>query len=192
MLLFSSTVYALPNKLTYNQKEQDNTGLFYYGARYYDADIGRFITADTVKGDITDPLSLNRYSYVKNNPMKYIDPSGNQEANILITDMGDWSLGDEYLHILGFNTGIKTRTGNKVLAKTIGQSVKYLKEAYSTEGYNPNVVVGYQSSEEARSMLEEEIGINSLSRKETVQKAGDFLRYLLDIVVDWMILLTLV
>lgn len=67
------------NKYKYNAKELDaNTGLYYYGARYYDPDTGRFTNADTVKGSITDPQSLNRYTYVKNNPMKYIDPSGNE------------------------------------------------------------------------------------------------------------------
>ncbi len=64
--------------LKYNQKEKDDTGLLYYGARYYNADTGRFITADTVKGEMTDLQSQNLYVYVRNNPMKYIDPTGNQ------------------------------------------------------------------------------------------------------------------
>ena len=57
----------------------DDTGLYYYGARYYDAGIGRFISADTVVPRIFNPQSLNRYSYCLNNPLKYIDPSGNRE-----------------------------------------------------------------------------------------------------------------
>ena len=64
--------------LKYNQKEKDDTGLLYYGARYYNADTGRFITADTVKGEMTDSQSQNLYVYVKNNPMKYVDPTGNK------------------------------------------------------------------------------------------------------------------
>jgi len=35
-----------------------------------------FITEDSVEGDITNPLSLNLYTYVENNPLIYIDPSG--------------------------------------------------------------------------------------------------------------------
>jgi RHS repeat-associated protein len=54
----------------------DDTGLYYYGARYYDATIGRFISADTVTPNLTNPQALNRYSYALNNPLKYIDPSG--------------------------------------------------------------------------------------------------------------------
>jgi RHS repeat-associated protein len=54
----------------------DDTGLYFYNARYYDANIGRFISADTLVQDPYDPQSLNRYSYVLNNPLKYTDPSG--------------------------------------------------------------------------------------------------------------------
>ena len=66
------------NNKKYNNKEEDNTKLLYYGARYYDKDIGRFTTPDPISGSITDPQTLNRYVYVKNNPMKYIDPTGNR------------------------------------------------------------------------------------------------------------------
>ncbi len=65
------------NTRKYTDEDQDGTGLYYLRNRYYDPELGRFITADTYRGDITDPLSLNRYIYVKNNPLKYIDPSGN-------------------------------------------------------------------------------------------------------------------
>jgi RHS repeat-associated protein len=54
----------------------DNTGLYYYGARYYDPTIGRFISADSIVQSYSNPQSLNRYSYVFNNPLKYVDPSG--------------------------------------------------------------------------------------------------------------------
>jgi RHS repeat-associated protein len=57
-------------------KELDNTGLYFYGARYYDPGLGRFITADTIVQAPYDPQSLNRYSYCRNNPLKYVDPTG--------------------------------------------------------------------------------------------------------------------
>ena len=66
------------NNYQYNAKEIDNTGLLYYNARYYDSYIGRFTTADTINGKIEEPQSLNRYVYVQNNPLKYVDPSGNE------------------------------------------------------------------------------------------------------------------
>jgi RHS repeat-associated protein len=55
----------------------DDTGLYYYGARYYDPTIGRFISADTFIQDYTNPQSLNRYTYAFNNPLIYTDPTGN-------------------------------------------------------------------------------------------------------------------
>ncbi len=50
--------------------------LYNYNARLYDPVMGRFITADTVVPDWTDPQSLNRYAYCRNNPLIYVDPSG--------------------------------------------------------------------------------------------------------------------
>ena len=55
-----------------------NTGLEFLRARYYNANQGRFFQEDTYLGDITDPLTLNRYAYVKNSPLNYVDPSGHR------------------------------------------------------------------------------------------------------------------
>ncbi len=60
----------------FNGKEQDSTGLYYYGARYYDPELGRFITRDLLTGKRVNPQSLNRYTYCLNNPVKLIDPAG--------------------------------------------------------------------------------------------------------------------
>jgi RHS repeat-associated protein len=61
----------------YTDQELDpETGLYFYGARYYDPIIGRFISADTIVQNFSDPQTLNRYSYCINNPLVYRDPSG--------------------------------------------------------------------------------------------------------------------
>ncbi|MED1919519.1 polymorphic toxin-type HINT domain-containing protein, partial [Bacillus thuringiensis] len=52
------------------------SGFYYLRARYYDPKIGRFISEDTYKGQVDNPLTLNRYTYTGNNPLRYIDPSG--------------------------------------------------------------------------------------------------------------------
>jgi RHS repeat-associated protein len=52
------------------------SGLYYYNARYYDPELGRFIQPDTVISDFSNPQSYNRYSYVLNNPLRYTDPTG--------------------------------------------------------------------------------------------------------------------
>jgi RHS repeat-associated protein len=57
-------------------QRRDDTGLYYYGARYYDPTIGRFVSPDTIVQNYTNPQCFNRYSYVLNNPLKYVDPTG--------------------------------------------------------------------------------------------------------------------
>ena len=52
------------------------SGLVYMVARYYDPILGRFISADTIVPDPSNPQALNRYSYVYNNPISNIDPTG--------------------------------------------------------------------------------------------------------------------
>jgi len=56
------------------------SGMIYLRARYYDPSVGRFISEDTYKGQVDNPLSLNRYTYVLNNPLRYWDPSGRVAA----------------------------------------------------------------------------------------------------------------
>ncbi|MFH0820479.1 MAG: RHS repeat-associated core domain-containing protein [Candidatus Peregrinibacteria bacterium] len=67
------------------KEKDDETGLYYYGARYYDPLIGRFISQDPLllgEGDqslesvVANPQALNPYSYTFNNPVKYVDPTG--------------------------------------------------------------------------------------------------------------------
>jgi RHS repeat-associated protein len=54
----------------------NSTGLHYAKARYYDPTVGRFISEDSYRGDINDPVSLNLYTYVNNNPINLFDPTG--------------------------------------------------------------------------------------------------------------------
>ena len=73
----------------YTGKQEDPSGLYYFGARYYNPVLGRFITRDTVFGDLTDPQSQNRYVYCMNNPHKYTDPNGNRAVSFTISgDIG--------------------------------------------------------------------------------------------------------
>jgi len=64
-------------------KELDKgTGLYYYGARYYNPELTRFAQPDNIIPDAYDPQSLNRYAYVRNNPLKYVDPSGSEPISV--------------------------------------------------------------------------------------------------------------
>ena len=68
-----------PNNFKFTGKERDSeSGLDNFGARYDSSGIGRFVSPDPLGGFISDPQSLNRYSYVRNNPTNLTDPSGLQ------------------------------------------------------------------------------------------------------------------
>ena len=63
----------------FTSKERDvETGLDYFGARYFTSVQGRFTSTDPLKASARPvaPQSWNRYSYVLNNPLKLIDPTG--------------------------------------------------------------------------------------------------------------------
>ncbi len=65
------------NNITYAGYQYDEeTGLYYLNARYYNSNTGRFLTEDTYRGRQQDPLSLHRYTYCHNNPLIYWDPTG--------------------------------------------------------------------------------------------------------------------
>ena len=68
----------VPTDRKFTGQRLDGTGLYYYNARYYDSVIGRFISADILVQDLASPQTLNRYSYVLNNPLKFIDPTGHK------------------------------------------------------------------------------------------------------------------
>jgi RHS repeat-associated protein len=68
----TQTGEASSNPFQYTGRENDNTGLYYYRARYYDPKIQRFVSSDP----IGLAGGLNTYAYVDNNPIGYIDPYG--------------------------------------------------------------------------------------------------------------------
>jgi RHS repeat-associated protein len=76
------------NHYKFTGKERDETGLDYFGARYYSNGLGRFITPDwSVKlqpvpyAKLDDPQTLDLYGYVKNNAISKIDPGGHYECS---------------------------------------------------------------------------------------------------------------
>jgi RHS repeat-associated protein len=70
---FGNNAGSALTRYTYTGREQDpDTGLLYYRARFYDPELGRFISED--------PIGLkggnNLFAYVSNNPARFTDPSG--------------------------------------------------------------------------------------------------------------------
>jgi RHS repeat-associated protein len=82
------------NHYTFTGKEYDlESDLLYFGARYYDPKIGRFITRDIANPDYTDPQTINRYVYCLNNPVRYVDPTGMWGIDLM---NGGYIPGDNY------------------------------------------------------------------------------------------------
>ncbi|WP_419812973.1 RHS repeat-associated core domain-containing protein [Bacterioplanoides sp.] len=65
----------------FSGKERDDSGLLYFEARYYDPLSGRFISPDPLFGEQMDKclssvIECNLYQYTGNNPVNYVDPTG--------------------------------------------------------------------------------------------------------------------
>ena len=55
----------------------EELGLYYLKSRFYDSELGRFISPDTIDYLAPDTINgLNLYAYCKNNPVMNVDPSG--------------------------------------------------------------------------------------------------------------------
>ena len=82
------------NDTWYTGKQEDSgTGLSYFGARWYDPNIGRFMAIDPVDFKESNIHSFNRYAYANNNPYKYVDPDGRdaQMFDQMIRDVSGYS-----------------------------------------------------------------------------------------------------
>jgi RHS repeat-associated protein len=76
------TDHTFTGQITDGLLDDGGTGLMYYGARYYDPEVGRFAAADTIVPNPGNPQDLNRYAYVSNNPVNGTDPSGHDDSRV--------------------------------------------------------------------------------------------------------------
>ena len=105
----------------YTDKEYDaETGLYYYGARYYDPMIARFVMADTVVPDITDTQALNPYAYCLNNPLIHIDPTGHYSKKVGNVGAGAALSGIPWWAVSMINFGVGVAVGVGGLLSAVG------------------------------------------------------------------------
>jgi RHS repeat-associated protein len=75
----ANSYHFAENTWQFTGKERDpESGLDYFGARYFSSSLGRFTTPDPKARSARkiDPQSWNRYAYTLNNPLKFVDPDG--------------------------------------------------------------------------------------------------------------------
>ncbi|MGH9930080.1 MAG: RHS repeat-associated core domain-containing protein, partial [Pyrinomonadaceae bacterium] len=118
----------------------NETGLDYFGARYYASMQGRFTSPDPLlsSGSVDSPQSWNRYAYVLNNPLMLTDPDG--------LYVFDASVSEEQRK--KFNAGLsQARTNLQQTAKTYGTNSQEYKKAeravnvYGAEGVKNGVTI---------------------------------------------------
>ncbi|MFA6305068.1 MAG: RHS repeat-associated core domain-containing protein [Patescibacteria group bacterium] len=108
-IIFSLTILPFANVLAFGTDNRftgkpldPSTNLYYYGQRYYDPNISQFTQPDPVLKYLNDtqklrattgkdlqqflqnPQALNEYSYTLNNPVKYIDPTGETAIQVIM------------------------------------------------------------------------------------------------------------
>jgi len=97
--------FSTPYRFT-GKEEDVETGLYYYGARYYDPKLSIWMSVDPLADD-PDNVAWSPYTYTWNNPLKFIDPTGMQgesihedeDGNVIAEyDDGDYSV---YQHTNG-------------------------------------------------------------------------------------------
>ncbi|MCI0619492.1 FG-GAP-like repeat-containing protein [Candidatus Wolfebacteria bacterium] len=138
---------AYDNAYKFTGKELDETDLYYYGARYYGSDMARFISQDplfwTLHTDyLADPQQWNSYAYSRNNPVRFIDETGEKVAeyqpylpsNGLYYQNGD---------LLGKYRGIEIRSrGPDVKTVNSGYQCVDCVKAFAKQEHNGAILTG--------------------------------------------------
>ena len=168
------------NELCYTGQVYDKeTGLYYYNARFYDPEDGRFLTQDTYRGENMEPETLHLYAYCANNPVNYVDPSGhafirtytrNQCRNTYFLLLGI----DKTLSALGWiSTG---KAFWKVRKKGKKQLIKVLKKEIRSAGlsYFINTIINYPTWLYGKLKRGFKLGGTSYIRNRYYTKKGKF------------------
>jgi RHS repeat-associated protein len=134
----SGSITSTDRKFTSQREEPGDAtlGLYNYKARFYSTVIGRFVSADPLAKD-----SLNRYSYVLNNPLRYTDPTGRcvggldcdpvRSLNILTCAASR----DACVEIIAFQQHDLWATNPRAFFALVDDAVLFARAAYKNEDY---------------------------------------------------------
>ena len=141
------------------QRNEIEIGLYYYYARYYDPQLGRFISADTIIPEAGKSQGYDRYAYTNNNPINFNDPSGHRACNGIDAN-GNCEVEYEW-HKPGANNPKPQNTISTTVAViessiTDGQDTPISNSRIESPELNMNFDIGVYSGE-----LYHQIGIGS-------------------------------
>jgi len=118
----------------------EESGLYYLRARYYDPLIARFITKDSLEGDISNPLSMNQYTYCYNNPLIYADTSGHYTQ----LDFSNWTgTAAQAAQLQALFTNHEAYKSGDISADTASDNYSIIMDNYAASTSN-----GYYHNEE--------------------------------------------
>ncbi|MCR9155591.1 MAG: RHS repeat-associated core domain-containing protein, partial [Bacteroidetes bacterium] len=155
---FARNYTAFSSRFRFNGKEWDEeTGNFYYGARYYDPKVSIWLSADPLAGEAPH---LTPYRFSFNNPLNVVDPDG------LFEDEWDFDISSgaltwvsskggqetQYVNIVdseGFIIGEGSVSGNKVFAYRLidGVFITNMDQEFDDVNYNRNSEYNYNTYE---------------------------------------------
>ncbi|MCZ2076118.1 MAG: RHS repeat-associated core domain-containing protein, partial [Bryobacterales bacterium] len=145
-------------------KERDEeTGLDYFGARYYSGAQGRFTSVDPsmLSTVLSNPQTWNRYTYALNNPLRYVDPNG--ELWVASGDANNpYSWVDECQ---------KNQTCHTTIAANVGGNLRVYGSA------NAQAITNYTANEHGMINVATLVG-NADANFESIQTAGREENYL--------------
>ena len=136
-------------KFGYTGEQMDASGLEFLRARYYDTDLGQFISHDPESGSASDPITMNGYAYGSQNPINRTDPSGRCDGDLIWNaqlylqscqndlEQGrqDWNKGG----IVNFDQGILDGTGLNRTYDAVGGEYNNISNAAGKFYDNPNL-----------------------------------------------------
>ncbi len=157
----------------YTGKELDSeSSLYYYGARYYDSAVGKFISIDPynqrlpqlddqkLKMFLTNPQQLNFYSYTSNNPVNRVDPNGELDERAIFNPTSPSQL----LFWQGVSEAyLRRKEGFYASAALLQHSLSWKPDNITINGYNQNsygkIIDQIQDSDDYKNFVRDRINV---------------------------------
>lgn len=158
-----STLAGINNTRFASKPEDEESGLAYFGARYYDPTLGRFMGVDPVAPNPEQAHSINRYAYANNNPYKFVDPDGRIPVDTV------WDAGN-IIYDVG-KIGVGYFTGNQVLITDGGTDLAADGAAFFIP-YFPAGITKLRHADD----VAEAVTKGSISVDDALGKASEFLK----------------